>query len=63
MKITSDFAILDVKNGRKKLSKEVETEAIPVTIKGYITKVWGADDGESQEFQVDIKSITTTIEP
>jgi hypothetical protein len=60
MKIQSTFCLLDVKRGRKKLAKFFNFEAapeglrIPVTITGYVTGVWGNDDGESQEFTVEV---------
>jgi hypothetical protein len=62
MKIKSGFAILDVKSGRAKLRKVMSTvdasrHRIPVTITGFITHEWGSDDGESQEFAVDVTSV------
>lgn len=55
-KIKSGFAILDVKHGRKTLSKLVAAHpgAIPVTIQGFIIERWSEDDGESIEFGVDV---------
>ena len=32
---------------------------VPVTITGYIVGAWGNDDGESQEFQVEVTKVTT----
>jgi hypothetical protein len=66
MKIRSDFALLDVKLGRKQLEKffmtkrvrmksvvgDVPEKKIPVTITGYVTDQWGSDDGVSIEFCV-----------
>lgn len=54
MKLQSDFAILDVRRGRKKLSKHLDNNGghVPVTIVGWVTGVWGSDDGTSQEFSV-----------
>lgn len=67
MKITSDFAILDVKKGRKKLLKRFESRPrmgpcpaelkLPVTITGYIVGVWGDDDGISREFEVEVTEV------
>lgn len=67
--IKSNFAILDVKSGRKSLKKlfyktdsfgQVLPVRIPVTIKGYIDGVWGDDDGISQEFSVSVQSVKQT---
>ena len=70
--LKSDFAILDVKTGRKKLSKFIKKNAtsdhpdtllhekrIPVTITGYIAAQWGGDDGTSIEFALDVESVKT----
>lgn len=69
MKLTSDFAILDVKNGRNKLLKRVQGEGfgptgrptgarIPVTITGFIVGAYGGDDGTSREFEVEVTDLT-----
>lgn len=65
--IDSDFAILDVKKGRKKLAKKVQSghaagiltgdERIPITIYGYISHQTGSDDGVSIEFGVDVEKV------
>lgn len=63
--IDSDFAILDVKKGRKKLAKKMPQgagmlagdERIPITIHGYITHQTGSDDGVSIEFGVDVEKV------
>lgn len=58
MKISSDFAILDVKNGRQDLKDAIDNgQSFPVTLKGRITAIWGGDDGISREFQIDVDSI------
>lgn len=69
MKLQSDFALLDVRRGRKTLDRMVsrngksgaEThdlpERIPVTIHGWITHRHGRDDGESQEFAVAVDRV------
>ena len=67
MKIQSDFALLDVKKGRKALFKLLgpspsgpkpnEDKKVRVTITGYIVGAWGDDDGTSREFQVDVDSV------
>lgn len=57
-KIYSGVAFLDVKSGRKTLSKIVEKKPVPVTIKGFITCQASGDDGESIEFQVDVKKVS-----
>lgn len=68
-KLGSDFAILDVKVGRKALARHFkgaprcgpcpERLRIPVTITGYIDGVWGGDDGVSQEFTVQVEKVST----
>ena len=57
--INSEFALLDVKRGRVELARRINRgdNRIPVTIRGYITDVWGNDDGTSIEFQVDVASV------
>ena len=58
MKIKSDFAILDVKAGRAKLFKRVSFgKPVKVVIEGEIDSHWGRDDGTSQEFNVNVKSV------
>jgi len=69
--ITSDFAILDVKKGRKALAKHFETRPcfgkcpksmrIPVVIHGYIDCIQGNDDGTSQEFAVTIQKLEAAL--
>jgi len=61
--ITSGFALLDVKSGRKGLSNHFcgksysDAKKIPVTIKGFIAGQWGDDDGTSIEFHVEVDSV------
>jgi hypothetical protein len=65
MKLQSDFALLDIRRGRKQLDKLIDKAGeghdfatpIPVTIHGVITGRHGYDDGESQEFTVSVKSV------
>ena len=65
MKLHSDFAILDVKHGRKQLDKKMpagserlpDAEHIPVTILGFITHRHGGDDGVSMEFGIEVKKV------
>lgn len=59
MKLKSEFALLDVKSGKKKLARHFEKggERIPVTIHGFITHQWGVDDGISIEFEVAVESV------
>lgn len=53
--VTSDFAVLDVKNGREAVKRMVDTgKRIPVVIHGFIEDVWGNDDGVSREFGVGV---------
>jgi len=52
-KISSDFAILDVKAGRADLAKRISRgERVPVTITGVIDTVHSRDDGTSIEFSL-----------
>jgi len=67
-KIKSDFAILDVKAGRRTLAKHFAARPpigdcpkelqIPVLIYGHIVGIWGSDDGVSMEFSVDVKKVS-----
>ena len=67
MKLCSDFALLDVKHGRRQLDKLIDRsgkghdlpEPIPVVVHGYITGRHGADDGTSQEFTVRVERVET----
>ena len=47
MKLTSDFALLDVKKGRKALAKHFSDKKgpIPVVIHAEIIRRFGDDDG------------------
>lgn len=60
-RITSTFALLDIQKGRKKLAKRFDAQPddlrIPVTITGYLFSVFGADDGVSQEFCVEVEKL------
>ena len=60
--IKSDFALLDVKDGRKPLFNRLgisgERAPIPVTITGFLTYAWGQDDGTSREFAVDVVTVS-----
>lgn len=64
--IKSDFAILDVKSGRKILEKYFEkrkpngtpiNKPIKVIIDAEICGQWGGDDGVSVEFEMNINNI------
>lgn len=65
MKLHSDFALLDVKHGRRQLDKLIDkggnghdlAERIPVVIRGWITGRHGSDDGTSQEFSVEVSDV------
>lgn len=67
MDLKSDFALLDVKKGRKKLfgllgftpngPRPNEDRRVPVTITGFIVGAHGEDDGVSREFQVEVTSL------
>jgi hypothetical protein len=70
MKIVSDFALLDVKQGRGALNKRLANRPrsgpcpdhmrIPVVIHGYIDDVWGSFDGVSQEYTVVVTKVEAT---
>lgn len=56
--IDSDFALLDIKRGRKKIAKRLEKSGpIEVLILGTIDRAWGNDDGTSIEFEMTVKSV------
>lgn len=65
--ISSDFAIVDVKKGRKSLEKHFKREPgigicapekrIPITIKGYLDGTHSGDDGISQEFTMHVDRV------
>lgn len=59
MDIKSDFAILDVKKGRKRLRKHFELCGPPIKINlaAEIVGTWGGDDGTSQEFELRIITV------
>jgi len=57
--LQSDFAILDIKKGRKSLLQACKRgESTKVTITGFIEEPWGDDDGVSQEFTLSIRDIS-----
>jgi hypothetical protein len=54
----SDFAILDVKQGRAALTKRVEAgNKVRVLIEAEIDTVYGRDDGVSREFNCIVTSV------
>lgn len=54
----SDFAILDVKQGRNALMKRVKVEGkVRVLIEAYIDHVHSNDDGVSREFGLVVTSV------
>lgn len=54
----SNFALLDVKRGRKALARRLaKGERVAVIIYGEIEGVWGSDDGVSQEFSVYVRTV------
>lgn len=61
--ISSDFAILDVKNGRNALDQMLIGQmgklkpTMRLLIEAEVDYAWGGDDGISQEFALDIKSM------
>lgn len=68
IKITSNFAILDVKEGREALFDEFKdvprvgppTKRIPVTVTGFIIDIYSDDDGVSREFEIEVTDVSTT---
>jgi hypothetical protein len=58
-KITSEFAMLDVKVGRRGLAQYLrpQTMRVPVIIRGFIEYPWSDDDGESIDFGIDVTSV------
>lgn len=59
-KLSSDFALLDVKKGRAALLKATKGNRIPVTITGYIVGPWSDDDGTNREFEVEVTGVQVT---
>lgn len=55
-KISSTFAILDVMRGRVELARRINRgdDRIPVTVRGYIVRQHGNDDGTSIEFEIEV---------
>lgn len=59
VKIESDFLILDVKSGRRKLSRLLKDgKRVRVTITADLTAEWGCDDGVSIEFEGHVVGVT-----
>lgn len=59
-RISSDFAVLDVKRGRKALAKAVlhaPDRRIPVVIRGFLDSPHSRDDGTSVEFSVHVTHV------
>lgn len=65
-RLKSDFAILDVTTGRKKLADHfggvsqldrLSVLKVPVVIHGFIDDQWGGDDGTSIEFSVEVTKV------
>lgn len=57
--LNSEFALVDVKKGRRKLAKRVLAgERIPVIFRGFIVSQWSQDDGTSIEFEIEVNSAT-----
>lgn len=55
----SDFAILDVKNGRSALERKIALRGAPVhvCVDMLIDRVHGHDDGTSQEFSCTVTAV------
>lgn len=60
VKLESDFLILDVKRGRRKLSRLLSggRKRVRVTITADLTAEWGCDDGVSIEFEGHVVGVT-----
>lgn len=65
LKFSSDYGILDVKKGRKKLEAHLhKNQGVPVVIAAYLTCAYGHDDGISTPFNMDVISVeVVTPEP
>lgn len=62
MNIQSNYALLDVKDGRWELIKRLKVGGkVEVIIKGFIDAEWGHDDGTSQEFEVTVTEVKEVI--
>jgi hypothetical protein len=61
MRLSSTYAMLDVKYGRGRLRKalRVSPRQVPVVIHGFIDGEFGRDDGVSQEFTVHVNKVET----
>lgn len=61
MKPQSNWALLDIKLGRRKLEKAVRKgERLPIVIRGFIAQT-GNDDGTSTEFTIDVTGVDVTV--
>jgi hypothetical protein len=54
VKLTGDYAYIDIKTGRSKVLKALkdETHTIPVTLTGHILDAFSGDDGVSIMFTI-----------
>jgi len=58
-RIKSNFALLDIEQGRKALVKHLAKHGpLPVMIEAVITYPFGSDDGTSIEFNCDVVRLT-----
>jgi len=54
-KLSCDFALIDVKRGRRSLlARSRSGERIPVIITGHIVGDYSRDDGVSIEFEIEV---------
>lgn len=62
-RITSDFALLDVKSGRNQLLALVgeHKHRVPIALSGYIVGDWSGDDGTSIEFEIEVTALNTGV--
>ena len=73
IKISSEFALIDVKKGRKALHKHFESRPklgpcpdhlkIPVVIRGQIEGIYSDNDGVSREFSVEVTEAVLGDDP
>ena len=58
IKLQSDFALIDIRRGRKKLLNHVKKGGkCYVVVRGFIDSEHGNDDGTSREFNMEVEEI------
>lgn len=62
MTISSDFIVIDVKDGRQDLQKRIEAGGqVRISVELVLSTVYSDDDGVSQEFGGDVISIKEIV--